>query len=407
MVARLLARGPVLRRARRLPHRHRRLRRHRAAGDDAARARRHPHVLRPPVRAREQSRRSRRVGEAKPNTEVFRLLAARMGFAEECFRDSDEEIARQPFVTATRARTGIDWETLKANGWQRLNVPTPFAPFAQGGFPTPSGKCEFYSESLARQGLDPLPTYTPPRESAVEQSGAGARGTRSRSCRRRRATLSTRRSPTCRASCEQRGRRGSTCIRTMPRARGIGDGDKVRVFNDRGSLALDGARDRQARDRAWSSRCRSGGGSFRPTAATPTRSPRRRSPTWAAPRPSTTPWSKSKQFSTVSPGACGAHASRRRQLVEEFVRFGEGRGADYALVAGRVLQQPVTRRCPATLPRARRARPVNVSRIDFAQTICGRFAVLRRVCPGAAARRARTFRRSVGAAPATARLRYR
>ena len=39
-----------------------------------------------------------------------------------------------------------------------------FAPFAEGGFPTPSGKCEFYSESLKAQGVDPLPFYNPPAE---------------------------------------------------------------------------------------------------------------------------------------------------------------------------------------------------------------------------------------------------
>ncbi len=107
------------------------------------------------------------LGEAKPNTEVFRLLAARMGYTEPCFLESDEQIARNAFVTDHPRGEGLDWDVLKANGWQRLNVPSPFAPFAQGGFPTPSGKCEFYSASLARQGLDPLPTFTPPRESAA------------------------------------------------------------------------------------------------------------------------------------------------------------------------------------------------------------------------------------------------
>jgi anaerobic selenocysteine-containing dehydrogenase len=51
---------------------------------------------------------------------------------------------------------------LKAAGWKRLTVAD--APFANGGFPTPSGKCEFYSEWAAKQGLDPLPTYVAPYE---------------------------------------------------------------------------------------------------------------------------------------------------------------------------------------------------------------------------------------------------
>ncbi|MGH8800382.1 MAG: molybdopterin-dependent oxidoreductase, partial [Casimicrobiaceae bacterium] len=107
------------------------------------------------------------VGEAKPNTEVFRLLAARMGFDDPCFAETDDSMAANAFLADHPRAAGIDWATLKAKGWQRLNVPSPFAPFAQGNFPTPSGKCEFYSEALRRLGLDPLPTYTPPRESAA------------------------------------------------------------------------------------------------------------------------------------------------------------------------------------------------------------------------------------------------
>ena len=177
------------------------------------------------------------LGEAKPNTEVFRLLAARMGYTEPCFLESDEQIARNAFVTDHPRGEGLDWDVLKANGWQRLNVPSPFAPFAQGGFPTPSGKCEFYSASLARQGLDPLPTFTPPRESAASNPDLA------------------RRYPLALLSPPARNALNST-FANLPvflqsektpwldlhpddaRERGIGDGDKVRAFNDRGSLVL-------------------------------------------------------------------------------------------------------------------------------------------------------------------------
>ncbi len=104
------------------------------------------------------------VGESLPNSEVFRRLAARMGFEEACFRDSDEDIARQAIGSGHANLAGIGWETLKANGWQRLALPKKFAPFAQGGFHTSSGKCELYSASLAAQGFDPLPFYNPPAE---------------------------------------------------------------------------------------------------------------------------------------------------------------------------------------------------------------------------------------------------
>jgi anaerobic selenocysteine-containing dehydrogenase len=106
------------------------------------------------------------LGEAKPNSEVFRLLAARMGFTDACFRDSDEDICRQALASANPRMAGIEWNALKEQGWQRLNVPARFAPFAEGNFPTPSGKCEFWSQTAADLGLDPLPAYVPPRESA-------------------------------------------------------------------------------------------------------------------------------------------------------------------------------------------------------------------------------------------------
>ncbi len=107
------------------------------------------------------------LGEAKPNSEVFRLLAARMGFTEPCFKDTDEDICRQALVSKNPRMAGIEWDTLKQRGWQRLNLPERFAPFADGNFLTPSGKCEFLSETAKGMGMDPLPAYTPPRESAL------------------------------------------------------------------------------------------------------------------------------------------------------------------------------------------------------------------------------------------------
>ncbi len=115
------------------------------------------------------------IGEAKPNTEVFRLLAARMGFSEACFRDSDDELARQAFIATHPRAAGLDWETLKATGFQRLAVPVAYAPFAEGNFPTPSGKCEFHSEALAREGHDPLPTFVAPRESVASNPALAKR----------------------------------------------------------------------------------------------------------------------------------------------------------------------------------------------------------------------------------------
>jgi anaerobic selenocysteine-containing dehydrogenase len=177
------------------------------------------------------------LGEAKPNTEVFRLLAARMGFDEPCFAESDESMAANAFVASHPRMAGIDWETLKTQGWQRLNVPSPYAPFAEGNFPTPSGKCEFYSDSLRRQGLDPLPTYTPPRESAVSDPALArrfplamlsppARNALNSSFGGLPVFLETEKTPWLDIDAEDAA------------ARGIGDRDKVRVYNDRGAFVV-------------------------------------------------------------------------------------------------------------------------------------------------------------------------
>jgi len=104
-------------------------------------------------------------GEALPNTEVFRRLAARLGLNHPCLRESDEEMARRAFDWSHPRMAGITFERLEEEGSLRLSVPEPWAPFAEGGFPTPSGKCELFSPGLAEEGHDPLAGYVPPRES--------------------------------------------------------------------------------------------------------------------------------------------------------------------------------------------------------------------------------------------------
>ncbi|MGQ0710228.1 MAG: molybdopterin-containing oxidoreductase family protein [Rhodoferax sp.] len=98
------------------------------------------------------------LGQAQSNAQIFRGLAAHMGFDEPCFADSDETMCRQAFGDR------IDFEHLLAQGYATL--PTSATPFAQGGFATPSGKCEFASSALAARGLDPLPDHVPNYEAA-------------------------------------------------------------------------------------------------------------------------------------------------------------------------------------------------------------------------------------------------
>lgn len=103
------------------------------------------------------------VGDSLPNSEIFRRLAAALGYDDPCFRQGDVEMLRELVESQTHPRfQGVTWDALLAQGYARLNVPTPYLPFAQGDFPTPSGKCEFFSARMAADGYDPLPTYHPP-----------------------------------------------------------------------------------------------------------------------------------------------------------------------------------------------------------------------------------------------------
>ena len=104
------------------------------------------------------------LGEALPNTELFRRLAARMGLDHPCLRETDEQMARQAFKWDHPFMAGITFERLEREGSVRLRVPDPYVPFAEGGFPTPSGKCELRSSKLEAEGHDPVAGYTPPRE---------------------------------------------------------------------------------------------------------------------------------------------------------------------------------------------------------------------------------------------------
>ena len=209
------------------------------------------------------------LGEALPNTEVFRRLAARMGFAEPCFRDTDDDLARQAFRRDDPRARGLDWDALKRDGWQRLAVPAAYAPFAEGGFPTPSGKCEFYSATLAAQGT--IRCRRSSRRANRRRATRSWRGAiRWRSSRRRRATSSTRRSPTCRRSSPRRRRRGSTSIRTT-RARAASRPATACASSTTAAASPPRRASATARDPAWSSRRRSGGRSCRRTARTPTR----------------------------------------------------------------------------------------------------------------------------------------
>ena len=175
------------------------------------------------------------LGESKPNTEVFRLLAERMGLDHPSLRESDEEMARRAFRWDHPSMAGITFARLEREGTVRLSVPDPYVPFAEGGFLTPSGKCELYAESLAAQGIDPLAGYTPPRESVASAPELA-----------RRYPLEFISPPahhflnstfSAQPTFVRREKSPTLVVHPLDAAaRGIADGASVKVWNDRGAF---------------------------------------------------------------------------------------------------------------------------------------------------------------------------
>jgi anaerobic selenocysteine-containing dehydrogenase len=173
-------------------------------------------------------------GECLPSTEIYRRLSRRLGLDAPCLYDSDEEIARQVLASGHPSLRGITLERLKERGWMRLDYPEPFAPFADG-FPSPSGKLEFFSERMAAAGLDPLAGYTPPYEAAQQDTPLAARFPLALIAGADHYFLNS-----LFANIPGQSRRsGPPVVRIHPddaAARSLATGCEARVFNDRGAF---------------------------------------------------------------------------------------------------------------------------------------------------------------------------
>ncbi len=160
------------------------------------------------------------MGEAKPNTQIFRELAAHMGYTDACFADDDEALARSALTDV------VSFDELRARGW--VTVPLPDAPFTNGGFPTPDGRmrisstehgladfvpnveCAVSAPALAQRF--PLAMISPPARNFLNSSFVNV------------ASL--------------RDIEGEPLVEIHPDDAGtrqLVDGQTVRVFNDRGS----------------------------------------------------------------------------------------------------------------------------------------------------------------------------
>ncbi len=187
------------------------------------------------------------LGEARSNVALFSELAQRMGFTEPCFRDTADDLIAQALRTSQPEKqdkwmAGMTEATLNAaGGHQRLQFASekdgqPFLPFATGPFPTPSGRIEFFSEALAAKGLDPLPAFVPPEESRhTRQSAYSLEFLPRKADHYMNSTFAN-------LPGHQVMEAAHTNYLEMhtsdAAARGICEGDKVEIFNDRGTLQM-------------------------------------------------------------------------------------------------------------------------------------------------------------------------
>jgi len=179
------------------------------------------------------------LGESLPNTEIFRRLAAKMGLDDEALRASDEDIMREVIAKAGPQTATISLDEVREKGSVRLNLPSPHLPFKRGTrLPTPSGRIEIDSSFVAALGLDPVPSYVPPYESEERDPELA------------------RRFPLALISPPAHSFLNSTFVNvaSLRRAagkptleihaddaqtRGIGGGERVTIYNDRGAFTAE------------------------------------------------------------------------------------------------------------------------------------------------------------------------
>jgi anaerobic selenocysteine-containing dehydrogenase len=162
------------------------------------------------------------LGESRTNSQIFRDLARHMGFSNPCFLDDDLALARAAFTPSIR------FEELLEKGFAMIDLPD--APFANGGFPTPSGKCEFFSARLHALGQEGVPNHVPNYELPeiggtypLAMISPPARNFLNSSFVNVKSLRDIEGEPLLELHADDAGRRG------------IASGDIVRVFNARGS----------------------------------------------------------------------------------------------------------------------------------------------------------------------------
>jgi len=176
------------------------------------------------------------LGESLPNSEIFRRIAAAMNLDHEELKESDDSMMRSLLVSAGRTTPRVALDELRERGSVRLDVPSPHLPFRSGTkLQTPSGKIEIESARVARLGIDPLPLYVPPYESEERDPALVARYPLALISPPAHSFLNS----TFVNVASLRRAAGKPTLEIHAddaRHRGIAAGERVTIFNDRGSF---------------------------------------------------------------------------------------------------------------------------------------------------------------------------
>ena len=192
-------------------------------------------------------------GEAIPNNEIFRRLAKRLGFEEDCFKWNDSECLEHYVDWDSPACEGIDLNYMKKNGYAKLAVGTKDnrAPHKEGNFPTPSGKCEFrlvgaknfvagpfrqmYEDFQPGQDIPELPDYIPSKESELANPELFKKYPLNILAPKSHGFINS-----CYGNIENKLKGQGEQFILINQAdaidRGIQEGEMIKIFNDRGSF---------------------------------------------------------------------------------------------------------------------------------------------------------------------------
>jgi anaerobic selenocysteine-containing dehydrogenase len=166
-------------------------------------------------------------GQAWSNFRLAQTLAQKMGLTDPVFRWSEKEVMRELFRTPNGDGAALDPEAVREAGPMRM------APEGSQKFLTPSGKLEFYSDYLAAKQLPPMPDWREDPEEIQDAARWPLRLLTAPGFFQPHTTYSG-------VSSLRRQEGLPLCVLHPEDAglRNLKDGQRVRLFNDRGTICL-------------------------------------------------------------------------------------------------------------------------------------------------------------------------